>query len=89
MTFVQWTIMKWTQLGNAVREERRARNMTQQQLADRAGVSRGWLVRFEKGLHNAEPESVFRVLRALDLTLTMKSHHRTEEEFFLDEVLDG
>lgn len=89
MTSMEWTIYNWALLGNAVREERRAREWTQATLADRSGVSRGWLNRFEQGLDNAEPRTVLRVLRALDLDIIVRPHRHTEDDDLLREVLDG
>lgn len=84
-----WVIAKWALLGPAVRDRRRDRRLTQADLAELAGVSRGWLVRFEHGLDNAEPSTVFRVLRALDLDLVLRPHATTEEEDLLNEALGG
>jgi len=61
-----------SQLGAAVRQLRTERKLTQQQLADQAGVSRRWLVMLEGGQSpRAELSKVFDVLRALDTRLTM------------------
>lgn len=89
MTFMEWTIANWSRLGHVVREERLRRELTQSALAEQAGVSRGWLIRFEHGLDNAEPSSVFRILRTLDLDVIVRPHQRTSDEDLLDEVLDG
>ena len=61
----------WTvgQLGAIVGMRRRELGMTQAQLAERCGVSRQWLVRFEGGTHNVETGLALRTLRALDLHL--------------------
>lgn len=53
-----------------IRAARRARGLTQAQLADRAGVGRQWLVAVEKGHDRAELGKVVSVLRAMGLTLT-------------------
>jgi HTH-type transcriptional regulator/antitoxin HipB len=84
---MEWTITHWQRLGLAVRAARRAQKMTQANLAERAGVSRGWLVRFEHGLPNAEPRTVLRVLHALGLELALRPRTPTEEEALLEEVL--
>lgn len=82
-----WVISKWSRLGVAVRDRRRERGMTQAELAQAAGVSRGWLVRFERGLDNAEAGTVFRVLQTLDLELVVRPHVPTDEEDLLSEAL--
>lgn len=72
MTFVShYEIGEPRRLGRALREERRKRGLTQAGLADRAGVSRGWLIKFEQGHHSAEADSIFRVIAALGLTMTL------------------
>ena len=55
-----------------IRAARRARGLTQAQLADRAGVGRQWLVALEKGHDRAELGKVISVMGALGLTLTAR-----------------
>lgn len=59
------------QLGGAVRAERKRRDWTQAALAERSGVSRAWLARFEAGHPAASLEQVFRVLAALDRDVSL------------------
>jgi HTH-type transcriptional regulator / antitoxin HipB len=82
-----WVISKWSRLGVAVRDQRREHGMTQAELARLAGVSRGWLVRFESGLDNADAATVLRVLQVLDLDLVLRPHRSTDDEDLLSEVL--
>ena len=70
----------WQRLGTALRDARISKGMTQQTLADRAGVSRAWLARFETGHRRAEMENVFRLLAALDLSLNLRPTTRTSGE---------
>lgn len=87
----------WANLGPVVRDARIRANLTQQDLASRAGVSRGWLVRFESGLPNAEPVSVVRLLRELDLQLVVRPRDTASlgvdappgDEVDLDMLIDG
>src|ERR1700744_5789678 len=53
------------QLGEDVKTWRKLRGLTQTQLADRAGISRGVLSRLENGAEGVSLESFLRVLRAL------------------------
>jgi transcriptional regulator with XRE-family HTH domain len=53
------------QLGEDVKTWRKLRSLTQTQLADRAGISRGVLSRLENGGEGVSLESFLRVLRAL------------------------
>lgn len=59
------------QLGAIVAARRRELGMTQARLAERCGVSRQWLVRFEGGVHSVETGLALRVLRTLDLHLEL------------------
>jgi len=66
-----YEITEPSQLGRALREERRRQGLTQNDLAARAHVSRGWLVKLEAGHGTAELDTVFRVVSALGLTITL------------------
>ncbi|MCS5717386.1 helix-turn-helix domain-containing protein [Herbiconiux sp. CPCC 205763] len=57
------------ELGGYVRELRLERELTQAELAERAGVSREWLVAFEKGKPNVDLARVLDVVGALGMTL--------------------
>ena len=54
-------------LGAELRRLRTTAGLTQQQLADRAGVSRRWIGLCEKGHPGAELGNLMRVMRALGL----------------------
>jgi len=64
-------------LGALVADRREQRGLTQQELADRAGVTRDWLNRFERGRPAVTLHRVFWVLEALGLTMDV---HDTEDE---------
>lgn len=72
------------QLGAVLRAERKQRGLSQVKLAEQAKVSRAWLARFESGHPAASIEQVFRVLRSLDLMISIGDRARTPAE---DEVL--
>ncbi len=59
------------QLGNAIRVARRSQGLTQQQLADKAGVGRVWLSQAERGKPTVQIREVFKVLKALGKSLTI------------------
>jgi HTH-type transcriptional regulator/antitoxin HipB len=69
MTFVEYEINEPRRLGRVIRELRKERAMTQAELASRAGVSRGYLVRLEQGHPTAEIDAILRVLRPLGARL--------------------
>ncbi len=60
-------------LGALVRDRRRKFGMTQQELAERAGVSRAWLVALEQGKPSAQVDLVLRTLRELGLSLQVEA----------------
>lgn len=84
---MEYLLNTWTRLGPAVRDRRRRLDLTQAELAEAAGVSRGWLVRLEGGLDNAEPALVLAVLRVLGLGLVLRTHEPDEDEDLLEDVL--
>jgi HTH-type transcriptional regulator/antitoxin HipB len=70
-------------LGAAVRRARREAGLSQQTLADEAGVSRQWLSRFESGKNpSAELRKVLDLLGALglDVQLVAAAKPETEDE---------
>ena len=56
-------------LGLIIRERRRALGLEQQELANRVGVSRQWVVGVEKGKPRAEAGLLLKTLTALGLVL--------------------
>jgi transcriptional regulator with XRE-family HTH domain len=59
------------EVGEDLATWRKLRTLTQAQLADRAGVSRGTLVRLERGEGGVSVENLLRVLRALGMLDTV------------------
>ncbi len=62
-------------VAEVVRSARRDHHFTQAQLAERAQVSRGFVVELEKGHSRAELGKVLMVFRALDLDLVHPAQH--------------
>lgn len=63
------------EIGALVRAERDKAGLTQAQLADRAQVSRRWLIATESGEHpRAEVSRLLRVFDALGLAVTLTSN---------------
>jgi putative transcriptional regulator len=62
-------VRKPTDLGALLRERRESKGWTQQQLADRVGVSRRWVNEFEAGKGNARVRLVFDALNTLGIEL--------------------
>ena len=59
-------------LGAAIRDRRRQLGLDQATLAERAGVSRQWVIAIEQGRSRAELGLVLRALAALGLHLDMR-----------------
>lgn len=69
------------QLGLAVRRLRERRDLSQAALAERAGVSRQWVVAVEKGSKNGlEVGLLMRTFDALDASLTVRDDRDEPEE---------
>ncbi len=60
------------ELGDMVRAVRRRRHMTQQQLAEHAGVSRKWVLLLEQGRVNPTWDVVARLAAVLDLDVVVR-----------------
>lgn len=60
-------------IGRVVRRRRKDVGLTQTQLAEKTGVTRQWLTRFENGNPEATFGKVLAVLRGLDLDLDIAS----------------
>lgn len=64
-------------IGGAVRAARRDAGMSQQQLGDRAGVSKAWVIRLERAQTSAiELGRLLLVMRALGLSFDMRRSTR-------------
>ena len=74
-------------LGQAIRTARRSRGMTQAELGVAANVSRPQISTIESSLANPGMETVMRLLRALDCTLTVEP--ADPEQFSLSDHLAG
>ncbi|WP_115728344.1 helix-turn-helix transcriptional regulator [Actinomyces culturomici] len=62
---------KIKEIGAAIAQARLDRGWTQQELADRVGVSRQWINAVEAGSPNARLGLVLRTLLTLDLTIDL------------------
>lgn len=73
--------------GNLVRERRQQLQLSQQEVADRAGVDRSWLSTVERGHPRAELGKVLRLVRALDMSLDLTAMTARVRGGFLTEHL--
>ena len=56
-------------LGREIRRHRKAKNLSQEQLAERAGLHRNYIGYLERGENNPRVMSLFQIAQALDLGL--------------------
>lgn len=67
----RWTVRSGEDVGRAIGEICRARDLTQAQLATQSGLSRTWLAKMETGRSALVLEHMLRVLRRLGATVTI------------------
>ena len=68
-----------------VRGARLRQDLTQQALADRAGISRKWVSEFERGKASADVAHLLRLLAALGLRLTVEEARTGHDDAVLTE----
>lgn len=85
-TYSRYSREAVTLLAGLIRAARKERKLTTQEVADRAGISRGLLQRIEKGHTTCEIGAVFEVATLVGVTLfnadkgTLTKHIRQTEE---------
>ncbi len=85
-SYSRYSLEAMNLLGNLIRVARKERQMTAQEVADRAGISRGLLQRIEKGDPKCELGATFEVATILGVTLfdaeanTLTKHIRETED---------
>jgi transcriptional regulator with XRE-family HTH domain len=67
----QWSVRSAADLGRAIAGARQSRGMTQQRLAEEAGVERSYLARLETGASTLAVERALRLLRRMGATVTV------------------
>jgi transcriptional regulator with XRE-family HTH domain len=58
-------------IGKRVRLIRTIKGMTQKHLAQRVGITQGYLSEIEAGRHNVSCTTLFHILRVLDITVVL------------------
>lgn len=77
------TIKSSRDLGAFIYDARTQRNLTQEELATKANVSRSWLIGLEQGKRpRAEMDKILSLFRALDISwnLHMTQTHNSDSE---------
>jgi transcriptional regulator with XRE-family HTH domain len=57
-------------LGAAIRDAKRSRGISQEELAHRAAIDRSYMSSIERGVQNPGILSIVRIARAMEMTLT-------------------
>ena len=65
-------------IGKVIREQRRRLGLDQQELADRVGVSRQWIVEIEHGKPRAEIGLLLKTINALNLGIKIVPDRRSD-----------
>lgn len=91
--FVMATLKTAEDVGNIIRQRRKALGWDQARLASESGVSRQWVVDIEKGKPRAELQLVLRVMNVLGLRLTAADQQTEAARIAipaagLDDILD-
>ncbi|HET6571001.1 MAG TPA: helix-turn-helix transcriptional regulator [Solirubrobacterales bacterium] len=68
---LEWTIRSAPDLARAIAGVRSRRGLTQQRLAEEAGVERSYLARLESGASTLAIERALRLLRRMGATVTV------------------
>ena len=63
-------------VGHAIREERKAKKLTQKQLANLSGVWQETISKIESGAANTKLETLFNLLSALDLEIIVSERSK-------------
>jgi HTH-type transcriptional regulator / antitoxin HipB len=82
-------IMNTNEIIAAIIEQRRALRLTQEELAQRAGLSRRTIVAIEAGTHDIGLRKLLRILDSLGLALSLRSNRRRPSEGELSELFGG
>lgn len=76
---MQARIRTYRDLGVVIREAREASGATQEELAERLGFHRNYLIGMERGLASTPITRLFRVLNLLGITISVTWGHAQEE----------
>ena len=71
MATKQWSVRSTSDMGRAIAEIRRSKDLTQVELATRAGMSRDTLAQLETGRSGRTLDQLLRLLRRMGATVTI------------------
>ena len=77
-----------TNVGERIRYWRKARGLTQQQLADKSTLKQNMIARYEIGYNEPSLDAVMKIATALDISIdALLGYHSGEHDNILDEAL--
>ncbi|PIL21723.1 hypothetical protein P775_02800 [Puniceibacterium antarcticum] len=71
-------------IGHAIRQARKAKKLTQKDLAERSGVWQETISKVENGLSDTKLETVFDIFAALDLEILVQGRSKGSADSFED-----
>lgn len=71
-------------IGHAIRQARKAKKLTQKELAERSGVWQETVSKVENGLPGTKLETLFDIFAALDLEILVQGRSKGSSESFED-----
>lgn len=71
-------------IGHAIRQARKALNLTQKGLATRSGIWQETISKIENGLSGTKMETIFDLLAALDLEIQIQERSKGSSDSFED-----
>lgn len=74
------------QIGTRIKDERKKRNMTQKELADKVDISPAAINQFEKGVKKPSSEVLTKIAKALDISTDYLLTERGDQIFVDEEV---
>jgi HTH-type transcriptional regulator / antitoxin HipB len=77
-TIAAITIRSASQLGNAIRRLRKLQNISQVELAQKAGLTQATISRLEKGTQKAEAGTLLLILSALEADMTIAPRRKID-----------
>lgn len=67
----RWVVRSGADIGRAIADMRAARNLTQEDLAGKTGITRAYIAKLETGRSVSLLEHLLRILRRLGATVTI------------------
>lgn len=79
----------YLEIGKRIREQRKARGLTQEKLAERLNTTMQYISRLERAENKVSIEYLYRIAQALDCSIytLLPSTHLPQRKFFSEELM--